>query len=93
VAVDIYTDDACFNYYDDIVPETMICAGTVAGGRDSCQGDSGGPLLTADNVQIGVVAFGEGCGLPDVPSIYTEIAAFESYIRYGICSTYFLQFS
>jgi trypsin len=87
VTVDTYADDFCFNLYNSFVPETMICAGTVAGGRDSCQGDSGGPLLTADNVQIGVVSNGNGCGQPDIPAIYTEVAAFESYIREGICST------
>ena len=90
VTVGTYPDDSCVNYYDFFVPETMICAGTAVGGRDSCQGDSGGPLLTADNVQVGIVSYGEGCGLPDIPSVYTEVAAFESFIRQGICSKYFL---
>ena len=89
VTVDIYADDFCFNLYNSYVPETMICAGTVAGGRDSCQGDSGGPLLTADNVQVGVVSNGSGCGQADIPAIYTDVAAFESFIRQGICSKYF----
>ena len=91
VTVDTYDEDFCFDLYNSFVPETMICAGTAAGGRDSCQGDSGGPLLTADNVQIGIVSNGEGCGLPDIPAIYTDVAAFESFIRQGICSTYFFQ--
>ena len=86
VTVDTYADDICFNLYNSYVPETMICAGTVAGGRDSCQGDSGGPLLTANNVQIGVVSTGIGCGEADLPAIYTKVAAFESFIRQGICS-------
>ena len=89
VTVDIYADDFCFNLYNSYVPETMICAGTVAGGRDSCQGDSGGPLLTANNVQIGVVSTGIGCGEADLPAIYTKVAAFESFIRQGICSKCF----
>jgi trypsin len=87
VTVNTFSDDFCFDLYNSFVPETMICAGTVEGGRDSCQGDSGGPLLTADNVQVGVVSNGNGCGLPNIPAIYTEVAAFESYIREGICST------
>ena len=87
VNVDTFADDFCLNLYNSFVPETMICAGTVDGGRDSCQGDSGGPLLTADNVQIGIVSSGSGCGQPNVPAIYTEIAAFESFIREGICGT------
>ena len=87
VTVDTFDDDFCFDLYNSFVPETMICAGTVAGGRDSCQGDSGGPLLTAGNVQVGIVSNGNGCALPNIPAIYTEVAAFESYIREGICST------
>ena len=89
VTVDTFADDYCFNFYDEVVPETMICAGTVAGSRDSCQGDSGGPLLTADYVQVGIVSYGDGCGQPGIPTIYTEVAAFESFIRQGICSKYF----
>jgi trypsin len=85
VDVDTYSDDFCFNLYNSFIPETMICAGTAAGGRDSCQGDSGGPLLTPDNVQIGLVSNGSGCARPDIPAIYTEIAGFQTYIRDGIC--------
>ena len=89
VNVDTYADDFCFNLYNSFVPERSICAGTAAGGRDSCQGDSGGPLLTADNVQVGIVSNGNGCGRPDIPAIYTEVAGFESYIREGICGMFF----
>lgn len=55
------------------------------GGRDSCQGDSGGPLFTADLVQVGIVSTGSGCAVANVPAIYTEVAAFQSFIRRGIC--------
>lgn len=88
VTVDTYADIFCFNLFKSYVPASMICAGTAAGGRDACQGDSGGPLLTADNVQVGIVSAGLGCGRPNIPSIYTEIAAFQSFIRDGICGTF-----
>ena len=42
-----YFDDSCVDLYGSVVTETMICAGTPAGGCDSCHRDSGGPLLTA----------------------------------------------
>ena len=87
VTVDTFDDAFCFDLYNSFVPTTMICAGTVAGGRDSCQGDSGGPLLTADNVQVGIVSNGNGCGLPNIPAIYTELAGFETFLRQGICGT------
>jgi trypsin len=85
VDINVYTDQFCYDYYGDTDPDTMICAGTLAGGRDSCQGDSGGPLLTSTNVQVGIVSYGDGCGLPDIPSLYTEVSAFQSFIRQGIC--------
>ena len=57
------------------MPETrkdwssQICAGEIAGGKDSCQGDSGGPLFIIDQivkkvkfVQVGIVSYGDGCG-------------------------------
>jgi trypsin len=88
VDVDIYADQFCDDLYNSFIPETMLCAGTVAGGRDSCQGDSGGPILTPDNVQLGVVSNGNGCGRPNIPAIYTEVSAFESFIRQGICGMY-----
>jgi len=85
VDVDTYSDQFCNDLYVNYVPETMVCAGTEAGGKDSCQGDSGGPLLRQDNVQVGIVSSGFGCGAPNVPGIYTEVAAFETWIRAGIC--------
>jgi trypsin len=85
VDIDVYADQSCANLYGNFDPDTMICAGTESGGRDSCQGDSGGPLLTSTNVQIGIVSNGDGCGLPDTPSIYTDVSAFRSFIRQGIC--------
>jgi trypsin len=91
VDVNVYTDQFCDNVYNVFEPDTMLCAGTPAGGRDSCQGDSGGPLLTSTNVQIGIVSTGSGCGLPDVPAVYTQVSAFQSFIRQGICGKYFMK--
>jgi trypsin len=64
--------------------KTQICAGYFDGGIDSCQGDSGGPLFgILDNVVylVGLVSYGVGCALPDVPGIYTKIAGVAPFIN------------
>ncbi len=44
--------------------------------KDSCQGDSGGPLFgrkAGRPVQIGIVSYGLGCGVPTFPGVYAEV--------------------
>jgi trypsin len=53
---------------------TGVCAAALL--KDSCQGDSGGPLFADPNgrrVQIGIVSYGTGCGLPEFPGVYSEV--------------------
>ena len=60
---------------DDQITNSMMCA-TANNGRDSCQGDSGGPLYDKENdVMVGIVSWGYGCGNPVYPGVYSRIEA------------------
>lgn len=76
--------------YDGRITENMLCAGNLSGGEDSCQGDSGGPLAgpTADGqqVQFGIVSWGEGCARPRKVGVYTRLTKYADWIRQCIDS-------
>jgi len=57
-----------------------MCAGEIAGGKDTCQGDSGGPLYVLGTVNgkskyvvAGVVSYGFGCGFKGYPGYFYTI--------------------
>lgn len=60
-----------------------MCAG--GEGKDACQGFGGAPLVVHENgiyMQIGIMSFGsDNCGGRKIPSVYTSIAHFASWIR------------
>lgn len=76
------------NYFGaGTVTNTMFCAGTQAGGRDSCQGDSGGPLVTSIDGRLklyGIVSWGFGCANAMFPGIYTKVSAYDDWIAQTI---------
>jgi secreted trypsin-like serine protease len=86
VTVPIVDQAACrFGYgaQGETVTLNMLCAGLPEGGKDSCQGDSGGPLVVPAGTgwkQAGIVSWGNGCGLPGLPGVYTRLANFLTYV-------------
>ncbi|KAM6959267.1 transmembrane protease serine 9-like, partial [Aplochiton taeniatus] len=76
-------------YGEGKITDNMICAGLLAGGKDSCQGDSGGPLVIQQSqvwIQVGIVSFGIGCALPDYPGVYTRVSQYQTWINTQIKS-------
>ena len=68
--------------------ESQICAsGDFDNGKytDACQGDSGGPLACKSGflgyILTGVVSYGNGCGKPGSPGVYTRAAYFLDWIK------------
>jgi hypothetical protein len=81
VQINVISDSTCGSpavYDSAFIPELMLCAGDLAGGKDTCQGDSGGPLVVPKGGKfrlVGDTSFGIGCGQPNKPGVYGRIAA------------------
>ncbi|XP_037533070.1 complement factor I [Nematolebias whitei] len=77
--------EGCESSYQDRFKPGMMCAGDLEGSVDSCQGDSGGPLVCEDELGVsylwGIVSWGERCGQPGFPGVYTQVAHFFEWIR------------
>ncbi|GAA1028204.1 MULTISPECIES: S1 family peptidase [Amycolatopsis] len=77
--VPLADDDTCHTGYPEYTVTSMLCAGYPNGGIDACKGDSGGPLLVGDTV-VGIVSYGDGCGKPGKPGMYTRVTSFADEI-------------
>ncbi|XP_044769035.1 transmembrane protease serine 11D, partial [Neomonachus schauinslandi] len=84
--VRIISNDVCNapTSYNGAVLPGMLCAGLPQGGVDACRGDSGGPLVQQDSRRlwflVGIVSWGDQCGLPDKPGVYTRVTAYRDWI-------------
>jgi len=92
--LDLIDNQNCAEKYKDptrvsrgITPN-MICAGDPRGNwtKDTCQGDSGGPLQIINPNKclfqvIGITSIGMGCAISDIPSVYTKVSYYLSWIE------------
>jgi len=75
----------CNMPYEGAITDRMLCG--YRRRKDSCQGDSGGPLLikgsnASEDVQIGVVSWGSGCGrVRFYPGVYSRISEVLPFIN------------
>lgn len=78
--------DACKQMCDFLF--SLSFSGTDDGSIDACKGDSGGPLVCQDannkTYIWGIVSWGENCGKPDFPGVYTKVANYFDWISHHV---------
>ncbi|KAG6615980.1 serine protease trypsin-like protein [Phytophthora cinnamomi] len=83
----VWSNEDCSTKTKLTIGESQFCAGG-AQGKSPCQGDTGGPFIKenmgrtdADDVLIGLVSGGSGCGVKDSPAIYSRVSAALPFIN------------
>eukprot|EP00644_Phytophthora_capsici_P007752 jgi/Phyca11/126128/e_gw1.61.217.1 len=84
VSLEVWGNDECSQVY--VIDDTNVCAGGVAG-KDACVADTGGPLIKekgegdADDILIGLVNWGYGCGDEGAPTVYSRVSSALKWIN------------
>ncbi|KAI9297753.1 trypsin-like serine protease [Neoconidiobolus thromboides FSU 785] len=81
--------NTCYNNYKNLTSlelnrSSQFCAGYFDDrGKDTCSGDSGGPLFYEANNKhyfVGIISYGVGCAIPNLPGVYTNIYGLRKFI-------------
>jgi len=85
--IDNLMDDCKAYGIDEYVQNFMICAGSDSGTVSPCQYDEGTPLIQKANygavpetIVVGIMSKNQGCTDLTVPSIYTRLATYYSWL-------------
>ena len=90
VELPIISNQKCQQSMSGIL-DTMLCAGSELGGKDTCDGDSGGPLVVFDAESLswrlaGLTSFGESaCAEKGSYGVYTRLDKYNDFISNTIC--------
>lgn len=69
--------------FPHVISDNVLCAGILGRNTDACEGDSGGPMVTLYRntwFLVGLVSWGEGCGIEDKLGIYTKVSNYNDWI-------------
>ncbi|XP_030749031.1 brachyurin-like [Sitophilus oryzae] len=88
VDLEVITNEKCSAYrdYSGYIVDTHICT-SGNGTLGSCNGDSGGPLVI-NGEQIGIVSFGAADCQAGLPSVFTRVTEYNSWIQDALNGTY-----
>jgi len=77
--VPIIDYDECSALYGGDLFPNEICAGTAENLIAACEGDTGGALVY-NGTLVGILSYGNSCGVPDRPGRYTNAARYTDWI-------------
>uniref|UniRef100_A0A8C4XIK8 Peptidase S1 domain-containing protein n=1 Tax=Erpetoichthys calabaricus TaxID=27687 RepID=A0A8C4XIK8_ERPCA len=85
VTVKVLNRNKCAQFWKTqnvVITDKMLCTGSFKTENGFCKGDSGGPLVCGYKTQ-GIVSFKHesGCRYPDLPNVYTSVAAYADWIQ------------
>ncbi|PNI53418.1 PROC isoform 1 [Pan troglodytes] len=84
IKIPVVPHNECSEVMSNMVSENMLCAGILGDRQDACEGDSGGPMVASFHgtwFLVGLVSWGEGCGLLHNYGVYTKVSRYLDWIH------------